>query len=429
MRVLLISANRHARYLGALPMRPVPLGLAYLAAGLDTSRHPVRVLDLMFAEEPERAVEEAVAAFDPGLVGIAVRQVDNQVPSRPVSFLPFVRDIIQRCRALGKAHVVVGGPGFSLLPRACFGYLDPDMGIVGDGDAAFPALVERLEGGAEIGHLPGVVRRHRGSVRVNPWRAFSDYRAPPRLDLLDLDPYRAAGYGLGVVAKMYDFPRPHDAPAIRRAAAAPRVRPAGEVAREIAALQATHGFSRFFLLDPAFDMPAGAAQALCAELEGRRLAMAWAAALGVGEMPPALAPAMRRAGCALALLGGVGFMQDQVAEFDAHLEALAGKCRALADAGVPFALSLIFGRPGETRDTAERALALADGSGAAHVVLVSGVRILPHTPLADRAMAEGRIATHEGLLFPVFYVAEAVAPWLADRLAAAAAERAHWHMI
>ena len=96
---------------------------------------------------------------------------------------------------------------------------------------------------------------------------------------------------------------------------------------------------------------------------------------------------------------------------------------------MPFALSLIFGRPGETRDTADRALALAHGSGAAHVVLVSGVRILPHTPLADRAIAEGRIATHEGLLFPVFYVAEAVAPWLADRLAAAAAERAHWHMI
>jgi len=54
---------------------------------------------------------------------------------------------------------------------------------------------------------------------------------------------------------------------------------------------------------------------------------------------------------------------------------------------------------------------------------------LPHTPLADRAIAEGRIATHEGLLFPVFYVAEAVAPWLADRLRAAAAGKPHWHVI
>ena len=82
MRVLLISANRHDRYLGALPMRPVPLGLAYLAAGLDTSRHPVRVLDLMFAEEPERAAAEAVAAFDPGLVGIASRLSPASSPPR-----------------------------------------------------------------------------------------------------------------------------------------------------------------------------------------------------------------------------------------------------------------------------------------------------------------------------------------------------------
>src|SRR5262245_18013560 len=119
MRLLLISANRHDRYLGSLALRPAPIGLAYLAAGLDTARHPVRVLDLMFAADPEHAVEEAVAAFDPGLVGIALRQVDNQSPARPVSFLPLARHIVVRCRALSKARIVVGGQGFSLLPRAC----------------------------------------------------------------------------------------------------------------------------------------------------------------------------------------------------------------------------------------------------------------------------------------------------------------------
>ena len=428
MRILLISANRHDRYVGSLPMRPAPIGLAYLAAHLDTARHPVRVLDLMFATDPERAVEEAVAAFDPGLVGIAVRQADNQAPSRPVSFLPLTRDLAARCRALIKAPIVVGGQGFSLLPKACFEYLDPDLGIVGDGDQVFPLLVEALAGDEGCGHLPGIVHRHHGVVRVNPWRSFADYRRPPRLDLLDLAPYRAEGYGLGVIAKMHDFPRPHDPPAIRQAAASLRVRPPAAVVEEITALRAAHGFDRFFLLDPAFGDPADHALALCGELERRRLPVAWAAALGAGELPPELAAATRRAGCALALLGGVGFMQDALADFDAHLARLARTCRALADAGVSFALSLIFGRPGETRETAEQALALAEGSGAAHVVLVGGVRILPHTPLAERAIAEGRIGAHEDLLFPAFYVADAVAPWLRDRLLAAAAGRTNWHI-
>jgi len=428
VRILLVSANQHDRYLGSLPLRPVPVGLAYLAAGLDTSRHPVRVLDLMFAADPERAVAERAAAFEPDLIGIAVRQVDNQAPSDPVSFLPFVRRIVATCRAAAKAPLVVGGPGFSLLPKACFGYLEPDFGIVGDADQVFPLLVEALERGEECGHLPGMVHRSHGVVRANPWRAFSDYRLRPRLDLLDLAPYRAEGYGLGVVGKMRDFPRAGDPAAIRQAANAIRIRPPGDVAAEIAALRSAYGFERFFLLDPAFDLPADAARALCAGLEGLGPPIAWAAALGVGEMPPTLAEAMRRAGCALALLGGVGFMQHGLVDFDVHLAALDRKCRALASAGVPFALSLVFGRPGETRHTVERALALAEGCGAAHVVLAAGVRILPYAPLAERAIAEGRIASHNALLFPVFYIDQAVAPRLADRLAAAAAGRAHWHI-
>jgi hypothetical protein len=428
VRVLLISANRHDRYLGSLAMRPAPIGLAYLAAGLDTACHPVRVVDLMFAADPGRAVEEAVAAFDPGLVGIALRQADNQAPSRPASFLPLAREIVARCRTLSKAPIVVGGQGFSLLPKPCFEYLDPDFGIVGDADDVFPLLVEAIGGGQECGHLPGIVHRHHSMVRANPWRSFSNYRRPPRLDLLDLAPYRAEGYGLGVVARMHDFPRPHDPPAIRQAAAGLRVRPPAAVVDEMAALRAAHGFDRFFLLDPAFGEPVDHALALCAELERRHLQVSWATTLSPGELRPEVAAAMHRAGCALAVLGGVGPMQDRLSDFDGHLAALARTCRALAAGEVPFALSLIFGRPGETRETVERALALAERSGADHVILVGGVRILPHTPLAERAIAEGRIAAHDDLLFPVFYVANGVAPWLADRLAAAAAGRAGWHL-
>jgi len=428
VRILLISANRHDRYLGSLPLRPVPIGLAYLAAGLDTARHPVRVLDLMFAADPERAVEEAVAAFDPGLVGLAIRQADNQAPSRPVSFLPWGRNIIGRCRSLSVAPIVVGGQGFGLLPVACFEYLDPDFGIAGDGDLVFPLLVDAIAGGEECGHLPGILRRHHGAVRANPWRSFSDYRQRPRLDLLDLAPYRAEGYALGVVAKMHDFPRPHDPPALRRAAAAVRVRPPGDVVDELAALRAAHGFDRFFLLDPAFDDPPDAAFAVCAALERRRLPITWAAALGTGELPAGLAGAMRAAGCGLALLGGVGPVQAEAFDFDRHLATLDRKCRALAAAGVPFVLSLIFGRPGETPETVGRALVLAEGCAAAHVVLVGGVRISPFTPLAARAIAEGRIPSHEALLFPAFYVADAVAAWLPERLAVAAAGRPNWHV-
>lgn len=121
-------------------------------------------------------------------------------------------------------------------------------------------------------------------------------------------------------------------------------------------------------------------------------------------------------------------MQAALADFDLHLAALDRKCRALAAAGVPFGLPLIFGRPGETRETMDWALDLAERCGPAHAILAGGVRILPHTPLADLAIAEGRITAHEDLLSPVFYVADRVAAWLPGRLAAAAAGCPGWHV-
>ncbi len=51
MRVLLIATNRHDRLMSRMTARPLPIGLAYVAGHLDTSRHTLKVLDLMFSED------------------------------------------------------------------------------------------------------------------------------------------------------------------------------------------------------------------------------------------------------------------------------------------------------------------------------------------------------------------------------------------
>ena len=56
MRILLVATNRDDRPMEA---RPLPIGLAYVAAHLDFSRHSLGVLDLMFStnypwRHPER---------------------------------------------------------------------------------------------------------------------------------------------------------------------------------------------------------------------------------------------------------------------------------------------------------------------------------------------------------------------------------------
>ena len=45
MRVLLIATNRHNRLMSRMDARPVPIGLAYVAAYLDENKHQVETLD------------------------------------------------------------------------------------------------------------------------------------------------------------------------------------------------------------------------------------------------------------------------------------------------------------------------------------------------------------------------------------------------
>jgi hypothetical protein len=54
MRVLLIATNQADRYLDHMTVRPLPVGLAYVAAHIDPARHSLQVLDLMFAQISQR---------------------------------------------------------------------------------------------------------------------------------------------------------------------------------------------------------------------------------------------------------------------------------------------------------------------------------------------------------------------------------------
>ena len=77
----------------------------------------------------------------------------------------------------------------------------------------------------------------------------------------------------------------------------------------------------------------------------------------------------------------------------------------------------------------ERTLDLLARLGPAHVQLSYGVRILPFTPLAERAKAEGLIEKDGDCLHPVLYLAPEIKDWLPRHLHAAARARPSWHVV
>jgi hypothetical protein len=147
MRVLLIATNQADRYMDRMSVRPLPVGLAYVAAHLDTTRHHLQILDCMFADDAVTATLNLVQHFQPEVIGLSIRNLDNQSYLNSVWYLPAVRDLIRRIRAASQAQIVCGGPAFSILPEACFDYLRPDVGLAGDAAESCSQHVLCLERG------------------------------------------------------------------------------------------------------------------------------------------------------------------------------------------------------------------------------------------------------------------------------------------
>jgi radical SAM superfamily enzyme YgiQ (UPF0313 family) len=154
MRVLLIAANTEQ-----LNMLTLPLGLGLVAAATRRAGHQVTFLDLLTAAEPLAEIRAAIHTAEPEVIGISVRNIDDQSRAQPRMLLEKVRDVVAECRAHSSAPIVLGGPGYSIFPAAVLAYLEADIGVWGEGEEVFPALVDRLERGEEPTGLPGVLVR------------------------------------------------------------------------------------------------------------------------------------------------------------------------------------------------------------------------------------------------------------------------------
>jgi radical SAM superfamily enzyme YgiQ (UPF0313 family) len=139
MRLLLISPN-----IEMLPDPVAPLGLAFLSSALQSRGHETRCLDLCFEEDPEGALAKALAGFSPDAIGLSLRNIDNVAYPESISYLPFYRKVIERCRQGSPAPVILGGSGFTLMPRAILNFLGADGGIIGEGEEALAGILAEV---------------------------------------------------------------------------------------------------------------------------------------------------------------------------------------------------------------------------------------------------------------------------------------------
>jgi radical SAM superfamily enzyme YgiQ (UPF0313 family) len=424
MRTLLISANTET-----INMPTLPMGLGCVAAALEAAGHAVRFLDLMGVADWRPLLAAAVAEAAPEVIGISIRNIDDQSSSRPRFLLENARAVVADCRERTSVPVVLGGAGYSIFPESVLDYTGADMGIQGEGEAAFPALLARLEANRPLGDVPGLYRR--GSGPQAP-RTF--------IPALDAWPLPAPGR---FHARVADDPACYVPIQTRRgcplkcsycstpAIEGPRIRKRSPdmVVASLARWRAA-GFRRVYFVDNVFNLPAGYALELCRRMAAARLDLSWRCILYPGRVGADLVQAMARAGCREAALGFESGSRPVLEAMHKRFrpEDVARTSGLLADNGIGRMGFLLLGGPGETRETVEESLAFADGLKLEAVKLTVGLRIYPGTALARHARREGVIAAHSDLLHPRFYIAHGLEDGLRETVRAWVAERPHWRL-
>jgi radical SAM superfamily enzyme YgiQ (UPF0313 family) len=426
MRVLLISANTEQ-----LPDPVFPIGAAYMATVAEQHGHTVATFDCCFAAEPRPALAALLREFAPDAVGISLRNLDSSAYPQTTSYVPDYRGLIDTVRAATAAPIVLGGAGFTVMPGTLMRWLGADVGVVGEGELAFPWVLDRLAAGAALDSTPEMRCEPSGQgVCVTPTsriRRLDDAGAPRRASF-DWRVYYERGGALNIQTKrgcvfecvFCSYPLIEGATV--------RMRSPTAVVDEIEAARRETGARHWFFVDNIFNLPVRHAKAICRELIERDLDIEWSAYLNPKFIDAELCALMARSGCRAIEFGTDSGAPTLIANLrkEFALDDLRRSSQFCAEHGLKFCHSLIFGGPGETEESVEQTIALMEELQPTAVIAMTGIRILPGTGMVEIARRDGQIEADDPLIEPRFYVSPLLGDALIDRIDAYARQQPNW---
>jgi radical SAM superfamily enzyme YgiQ (UPF0313 family) len=418
MRALLISANTER-----INVLPLPLGLACVAAACRKAGHDVVLLNLMFEDDIRETIGKRIEGFRPEAIGISVRNIDDQNMANPRFLLPAARDIVATCRSFSSAPIVLGGAGYSIFPESALRYVGADMGIRGEGEVVFPALLERLTQGGDPYGLPGVYLPGR-SPSARTFATALDELPLPEPELWIPTISGSGDFWVPVQGKRgcpmgcsFCTTRVLEGRSIRR-------RSPEEIALWLEEL-ASRGYRDFGFVDNTFNIPPSYAKAVCRAIIERGLDIKLWCIVYPKWVDGELVELMARAGCREISLGFESGSDYVLNGFHKRFrpDEVRTVARMYREVSVVRRGFLLLGGPHETAETVHESLAFADSLELDSLKVTMGIRIYPETELAAMAVANGIISPEDDLLQPTFYLTPRLKDWLPDSVACYKASR------
>ncbi len=292
MKVLLVQS-----YLGKKDPRPVfPLGLCYIGTAL-TPKHTVKIFDPNVAIDPYRELEDNLREFDPDVVGLSLRNIDNQQRRHPFYFFKTVQPTANLIKKI-KPHtpLIIGGAGFSIFPEKIMGRTpEIDYGIYLEGEESTPELLENLDHPEKV---KGVYYRRDGKVCFSGARELPDFSMLPiqRRDFVDINKYTRFAT-IGVQTKRgCPFSCAYCSYPVLNGNKV-RMREPKQIVDEIEGLINRYGIKSFMFADGIFNVPLSHATDICKEIVTRRIKVSWNMWCSTKHINEEFLLLAKRAGC------------------------------------------------------------------------------------------------------------------------------------
>ncbi len=421
MKILLISVNRER-----MPFPVFPLGLAYIAKALREEGHQIEVMDLCFSQEVPVELKSAFHRFQPDLIAISLRNLDNLTYPTSVSYLKEVEEVVGICRQSTSSRLVIGGSGYSLAPKELLQQLDVDFGIVGEGEEVFLQLVRNLEGKDSIAPSSCLLVKEKPfPALIEGARVFS-LQGPDR-SLFQTNRYLEEG-GMGNIQTKRGCPFSCiycTYPLLEGKKV--RLRKIEEVAEEIQRIT-EHGVDFVYFVDDIFNYPPSYAEALCREIIRGKMEVKWTAFVNPGFLDETLLQLMKEAGCVGVEFGTDSGSQRMLENYKKSFtrDDIIRSSKICSKFMMNHCHYLLFGGPGEDEETIEGSFQLMDQLDPTAVIAMLGIRIYPRTELEQISLSEGVIHQDSNLIYPHFYISPGLEGRLSDIIQKKALARKRW---
>jgi len=422
MNILIINTNTTK-----FPTPVIPIGACMIAETAQRAGYKVRLLDLMFERDPLRAIQQELKRLKPDVVGLSVRNIDNNDIQSPAFYIKQLDPLIKTIRSMTSALLILGGAAVSVMPEALLRHTGASFAVTGDGEIVFIKLLERLSEGRSLKGLPGVSWIEDDIFKSNVYPPLpNNYRcwSPDFYRWINVKAYLKRLTTVPLQTKLGCHFRCIYCTYRKIEGSKYRLSKPEEAVNTIISL-ASRGLRHIEFVDNVFNSPYDHALSICEFLaKDKRSVSLQSLELNPLFIDDTLITAMERAG-----FSGIGVTVESISDSVLYglgkgftAEHVYKAAEVIKRHKIPCVWIFMLGGPNETRETVAKTLQFAENYIRPQDIAFFGlgIRIYPGTELESLARKQGLLLlTPEDMLEPVFYVSPTIEfSWMQKRIKA-----------